>query len=211
MNDYKVCGKCKQEKHIDDFYKRHNGGALTDCKECHKIRSRNQVQSDRRIAVNKSEMLVIDRLKEMRIPALPGKALGYVWADVVAWGCVLIECKYSKDKGAGFFQWGFSPLQIDKGLRAHLVVLCCDYEEMGITYHVFNVNDPVFYHSNGERKTGVAYEVNARHRRMDRVVLTDRMMSDHQDQWQLVEHARQDVSLQLAAGMNVAGINWRIK
>jgi hypothetical protein len=207
-NDYRLCNTCKQEKPLSEFYKRYNGDPLYDCKECMKIRSRNQKQAPRQVAVNKSEKIIIERLAQLCIPALPGKALGYRWADVVAWGCVLIECKLSTDKGGGSFQWAFSPKQFTKGLRAHVVILCAEHHEGVTVFHVFDASDPVFYHDTGERKTAVGYGVNSRHRMINRVVLTDEMMLEHKDNWSLIEQYRQSVSLGLTKSLLD---EWRVK
>lgn len=208
-NDYKECGTCKQEKHVDEFYKRHNGNPLGDCKECHKARSRNQIAAPRQVAVNFSEQLVIERLSRIGIPTLPGKTLGYKWADVVSWGCVLIECKYSSDKG-GWYQWGFSPIQREQGIRAHLIILCS--EQDGQTdYYVFDANDPVFTKRSGKRKTAVIYIANAKHRKNKEDVLTKEIMTRHKDAWSLIEHYRCQVSARLMDGDRSLLTDWRVK
>lgn len=199
------------DKPLDDFYKRYNGDPLTNCKECHKSRSRKQPQADRQIAVNLSEKIILEKLNSLGISSLPGKALGYRWADVVSWGCVLIECKVATDKGGGYYQWAFSPKQFTVGVRAHIVILCCDNGEDNRTFYVFDAKDPVFYHKDGKRKTAVTYEPNARHRRIDRVVLTKRMMLDHENQWGLIETYRKRIALQLTRGLDILSGEWRTK
>lgn len=210
-NDYKICRVCEQEKHIDEFYRRHNGNPYNHCKSCHNTKMMDIYHEkgviDRRVAVNQSEILVIERLKANHIPASPGKTLGYKWADVVAWGCVLIECKYSSLR-ADTFNWTFSPLQQEQGLRAHIVVLCADYGHE-ITYHVFDANHPIFSNRNGKRKTGVIYMLSPKHRKSNANTLTPEMMSYYQDAWGKIETYRISASENLQPETFTS--DWRVK
>lgn len=206
-NDYRICRACQQEKPFDSFYKRQNGDPYTTCIPCHRAYQKNRKQHPRHVAVNLSEQLVITQLKKHHIPAVPGKTLGYSWADVAAWGCVLIECKYSSDHG-GVFQWNFSPVQQKQGLRAHIVVLCADYGDE-ITYHVFSSDDPIFTHPNGKRKTGVCYILNPKHRKRISGITPD-VLEQHRDDWQLVERYRQYVATHQLDG-DLFAHTWRVK
>jgi hypothetical protein len=210
MNNSKVCATCKQEKQFDEFYKLRSGSPASECKDCAKLRSKNQVKSqDRKSAVNYSEKIVIDKLSELGIPSLPGKALGYTWADVVAWGCVLIECKYSSDYGGEHFHWGFTPLQRIEGIRAHITILCCGWSDK-TTYHLFEANDPIFY-IHGKRKTGITYVPDATHGKHKRPALTKELMDAHSKKWGLIESYRKHIASQIMSGDTSTTEYWRVK
>lgn len=213
-NDYKPCRVCQQEKPLSEFYKRHNGNPYSMCIQCYRAYGNKAYAEkgfiDRHVAVNKSEVLVINRLKENNIPASPGKTLGYRWADVAAWGCVLIECKYSSLR-AGMYSWNFSPIQQQEGLRAHLVILCADNGD-SVEYYVFDAKDPILSHQDGKRKTGLCYNKNANPRHQHKRVktpLTEEIMTAHQDRWDLIETYRQQVSAHLTD--DLFSDRWRTK
>lgn len=204
--DYKECRICKQEKPLSEFYTRHGGKPYSQCKDCH-IAVNNYKPRDRQEAINRSEILVIDCLAKRHIPALPGKSLGFKWADVVAWGCVLIECKLSSFRN-GVFSWAFTPIQQEQGLRAHLVVLCADYGHE-ITYHVFKAIDEIFYTRDGTRKSSVTYTPNIRYRNMVKTSLPKPVMDEHRDRWEMVETYRQYVAGLITEGNSLS--DWRVK
>lgn len=210
VNSIKYCSTCKQDKPVAEFYTRSNGNPLGICKTCHKARMRELPVHDRHEVVNKSEKLVIDRLSANHIPASPGKTLGYKWADIVAWGCVLIECKVSTDKGDGLFQWSFSPTQQQHGIRAHIIILCADYGYK-ITYHLFDAKDPVFTSNRDSRnrKTGITFIANPNHRKHYTSTLTNEVMNAHQDNWGLIERYRLQVSTNLDP--DIFSSDWRVK
>lgn len=207
-NDCKVCTTCKQEKHVSEFYAFANGRLLGCCKECQKARSRNQVAVHRQVPVNYGECVVIDKLNSLSIPALPGKALGYRHADIVAWGCVLIECKLSKTIGE--FHFTFGARQRITGLRAHITILCCEYDPTDITFHLFEAQDPVFY-KKGKRKHGMCFLPVAHHRKSNPDVLTNEIMDKHQDDWKLIEMYRQNIAAQIGQGDKSLYEAWRAK
>ena len=164
---------------------------LKMCKACYRELSKQQEQPRRREAVVQSEKEVIEILKGQGIPALPGKALAHQHADIVAWGCVLIESKYSKMRDSGYFMFTFTPQQHRYGIRGDLVILTCDYGDK-ITRHVFLATDPVFYFRNGKLKPSTCYMPDAKHRktRVNRSTLLPEYMEEHQDEWDLVETVR---------------------
>lgn len=159
-----------------------------------KARSKRQKPVDRKISVVPSEGEVITQLLSNGIPALPGKALHQQWADVIAWGCVLIEVKSSALDGRQF-SFGFSHDQRNGKLRGDLVVLVCRYEDKN-TFHVFPSNHPMFYGKNGKLKTGVSFTPE-RNKQGPRSVLTDEMMADAENRWQFVEDYRLKIAARL--------------
>lgn len=207
-NDCKLCTDCNQEKTVSEFYAFADGRLHGICKECHKARGRRQVKIHRQVPVNYGECVVIDKLNSLSIPSLPGKALGYRHADVVAWGCVLIECKISKSVGE--FHFTFGARQHMTGLRAHITILCCEYEPDDITFHLFEAHDPVFYRK-GKRKHGLTYLPVARHRKDIPDVLTNEIMDNRQDDWQMIEKYRQQIAAQIGQGDKSVYEAWRVK
>jgi hypothetical protein len=191
----KVCKDCQQEKSVSEFYERVEGGWLTAyCKVCHRIRSKRQQRGDRKIAVVQSEGDVITQLLKQGIPALPGKALQQQWADVIAWGCVLLEVKSSllHDRQ---FAFAFTPKQRSTRLRGDLVVLVCRYEDKN-TYHVFPSNHNMFYSTKGKLKTAVSWTPD-RSNAGGHIVVTDEMMADAENRWDLIEDYRLKISTRL--------------
>lgn len=211
MNDYKICRTCQQEKPPSAFYKRNNGSLYTQCKDCQKAQMNKWYQEkgiDYTTPVNRSEALVVEQLTMRNIPAYCGKTLGAKLADVLAWGCVLIECKLSSLREDGLFSWSLTPLQREKGLRAHLIVLCADYGHV-VTYHLFPADSPIFYDFHKERRSELTYTPNVQHRRLMKSALTPEVMLAAEDNWQLIEHYRLLVSANLQPETFTS--DWRVK
>jgi hypothetical protein len=202
MIDYtnpRVCTSCKLPRDLSEYYPRPGGKYLcAECKTCMKARSKRQVPTDKKVALVPSEADVIIELHKQGIPALPGKALAQQWADVIAYGCVLIEVKSAKRHYRGCYQFAFTPSQRAGKLKGDLVVLVCKMDT-GNTYHVFQANNPVFYGEDGRLKTAVAWTPGAKHKGRF-VSLNDGMMEHAQDKWDLVEDYLRRVSARLSAG-----------
>lgn len=197
-----VCKKCQVEKSLSEYYTRSGKPHLhfKICKACFREIGKSQTPSifNRRNALVESEKEVIDLLSKHGIPALPGKALGHQYADIIAWGCVLIEVKHSKLRPADCFLFSFTPQQCKYGIRGDVVVLICDYVNEK-TYHVFSADDPIFYFRSGALKPNTCFMPNAKQRknRVNRVTLLPEYMKEHQNQWSLVETIRLQVKEQL--------------
>lgn len=201
MSEYTLrkCVACQELKEPSEFYNRPGGKYVTsECKECMKTRSRNRVPVDRKVAVVPSEADVIIELHKQGIPALPGKALHQQWADVIAYGCVLVEVKSAKRHYRGCYQFSFTPSQRAGKLKGDLVVLVCKHDD-GNTYHVLQANNPVFYGEDGKLKTAVAWTPGAKHKGRF-ISLNDEMMADAQNQWGLVDTYLTRICAKLAAG-----------
>lgn len=195
----KKCKDCGKMKHMDEFYARSGKSHLrqTYCIDCFKKRSANQEQAPRHISTVESERLLIEHLTTFGIPALPGKALAHAYADVIAWGCVLLEVKASKLIGNAF-HFGFTPAQQIYGLRGHLLVLACDHGDKW-TFHCFDAKDARFYRPNGTLKSGITYTPD-RSNAGRPPVFTDDGMEYAEDKWELIEDERQRVRLTLLRG-----------
>lgn len=191
----RICVACKQPKDLSEYYPRGTSGYLcSECKDCMKARSKRQVSVDRKISVVPSEGDVITQLHVNGVPALPGKALHQQWADVIAWGCVLIEVK-SSSLNDRQFTFAFTASQRNGKLRGDLIVLVCRYEDKN-TFHVFPSNHPMFYGKNGKLKTSVNWTPD-RNKQGKPSVLTDEMMVDAENRWQMVEDYRQRIAARL--------------
>lgn len=189
----KVCHRCNRELDIQEFYERSYSNSFTsECKSCMKARSKAQhvTNEDYQVPVVESEKMAITYLATHGIPALPGKTIRHSYVDLIAFGCIGIEVKYSRledIRGVVKFQFDTTPAQQKKGFRASVVLLICDYESER-TFHFFDAKDPVFY-MKGRLKTGFTFTPGAyeplKHGE-NRVVMVQGMMDNAQDKVQLI-------------------------
>lgn len=190
----KICTRCKIEKPLTEFYKRKNIDSYnSECKSCMSERSKNQGATNNKdylVPRAATETLAINYLHSKGIPALPGKALRHSHVDVIAFGCVEIEVKYSKLKwrrGVSQFAFNATYAQQVGGFRAQLVMLVCDYEDHK-TFHLFKATDPVFF-IHGRVKIGMTFTPGnyepLKHGN-NRVVMVQGMMNQAQDNLRLI-------------------------
>lgn len=196
----KHCSKCDLVKPLTEFYPRGQGTKYYSsyCKECMKLDSKNQVHVDPKVSSIPSENDVITELAKMGIPAFPGKAFNHHLADIVAWGCVLIETKSSAMHENGGFEFAFTHRQQKREIRGSLIVLVCRYNDHN-TYHVFQANDPKFYRKNGTLKTTVSFKPK-RSKSGPPSVFTEDIMAAHKDAWHMLEADKQRVIQELKQG-----------
>lgn len=195
----KICSRCREEKCLSEFYvDRHSGLPVNPCIVCKKANAHNQKNVDDKISTVESERWVIERLARVGIHALPGKALSHYYCDVVAWGCVGIEVKSSSfhlDDGHEYFHFGFTHKQKSRGILGQVVVLVC--RDVGYnTFHVFPATHPMFYNDDGNLKRAVTYTP-MRSKSGKPSALTDEMMDEAEDRWELVEEVRQQIRRRL--------------
>lgn len=180
----KLCRRCNTPLPLSEFYKRPNSNSYTsECKTCMKSRSKAQhlTNEDYQVPVVESEKMAIEYLHSNGIPALPGKTIRMSFVDVIAFGCIGVEVKYSPLVD-GKFIFKTTPSQQKHGFRADVVMLICDYGDRK-TFHLFPAKHPVFYM--GERlKTGFTFTPGAyeplKHGE-NRVVMVQGMMDWAQD------------------------------
>lgn len=194
-DDTKVCNACKLPKPLTDFYIRSNGYPVSECKACMKARN-GKAKVPKTVALVPSEQLLIRQLGSLGIPSYPGKAISHAHVDIVAWGLINIEVKYSSQKN-GVYSFITTPSQRRDGFRAHIVVLMCDTEN-GVTFHLFDSNDPVFF-MDGHMKSAVTYAPHVKDHKHEenRVVLTKERMEAAQDRWEMIEEYRRLLSKML--------------
>jgi hypothetical protein len=212
VTDLKTCKACGKSLPVTAFYKRSSvrlDSYTSECKSCMIARSRNIPSHLRHLPADvpraKSEILALDYLRSACIPALPGKAFKLAHVDVVAWGCVWIEVKYSSLRAdpRPRFQFAATPLQIKRGYLAHVMMLICDYGDKQ-TYHLFPSDHEVFYreYADGARKvkSAVSYipDVTGSTKRgaPGTITPTDDLMKAHEGKIDFIEQARLLVSKQ---------------
>lgn len=211
LDTSRVCRKCQQEKPFSEFYIRSGYGTpenpailpghySSECRTCLAIRSqRQQIAPKRKVeAVVFGESLLIGRLALEGIYALPGKALGATDTDVLAYNVVRVEVKYSKlvhERGTSRFNFDTTPRQRQRGFRASVVALICEYAPDHHTFHIFKADHPVFFMW-GRMKNSVTFvpgQMAAIKHGGNRVVMTQPMMDDHENRWDFIEAERQKI------------------
>jgi hypothetical protein len=198
---YKICVRCGDRKSTDNFYTRSgcknptkSGHYISECKDCMKQRSTNYVPLPASTPRTVSEILAIDYLTSMGIPTLPGKAVSASWVDVVAFGCVRIEVKYSRlrfSHGAEQFRFTSTPMQMKRGYLGDLIMLICEYPDDRRTFHIFKSDHPVFY-IHGHIKTGFTFTPGAMVAKKHgdtRIVMTQPLMDETEDNLSLIYDA----------------------
>lgn len=168
----------------------------SQCKTCTKARAGTY---DNIPKGRPNEVLLVNYLLRRGVFADVGaKFKGYKLADVVAWGCVTIEMKYSwSDEERHKFQ--FTPRQ-QRLNGAGVDVICLATEGMGeIEYHFFDAKDPFFY-KGGKLKAGISYAPHANRRFSTKEVLMPDMMDKALDNLSIIECYRLEaVNRQLGA------------
>jgi len=200
----KICMACKVSKPYSEFYMR-GIYPTSECKTCMKARNKTRKIVPKTQSLVESEKLVIAKLNSLGIPAYPGKAMSHAHVDVVAWGLVNIEVKYSIPKNR-IYSFLTTPSQRENGFRAHVVVLVCD-TKTEVTFHLFGSSDPVFF-IDGRMKHAISFApevVNHKHER-NRVVLTSELMFSARDQWMLIEQHRRRLSMELREAFTPAKV-----
>lgn len=180
----------------EEYFYVHKGAAdrfQPYCKECWKAegrRYRSRVGNKKDSPTNYGEGLVIAELKKHGIYAEKGAGGHHKYVDVVAWGCVRIEVKSSRMSDRGRFE--FTIGRRANAFHSHaLIVLVCMYPDNTTTFHVFRPEHPVFYRR-GQLKRGVMFIPDAKNRKGRRygLPLTDELMAEHQDRWDMIEECR---------------------
>lgn len=204
FTETKICSACGETLPITSFYKRASvkkASYVSECKSCMKQRS--QSNHLRRLPADvprvASEVLALEYLRGAGIPSAPGKAFRLADVDIVAWGCVWVEVKYSVLRPAPRprFQFAATHLQGQRGYLAHVIMLICDYGDKQ-SYHLFPSDHAIFYRefADGNRKvkTAVCYipESGGSTKRgaPSAIVPTDALMKQHENNLDLIEQVR---------------------
>jgi len=144
----KTCIHCGRLLPITEFYFSAHGGDNHNpyCKECARairIKNYSPDKQRRERAIHHGEAILIAYLRSNGVYAAPGKCSEWRWIDVVAFGCVRIECKYSEGQHKEHFAFAFGYRQRNVGISADVVALICD-DGIEPTFHLFDIRDAVF-------------------------------------------------------------------
>lgn len=196
----KTCKDCNTEKPLESFYALSGRPHLKDtyCIECKSKRSRRAIKHPKHQPYDEFEQVVIAELKKHGIICSPGKMYGRNYVDVTCWGGVDIEVKHANYRKG---QYLFKPTaqQQKRGYNAHIVMLVCSHPDGVMTFHMFPKDHPIFY-KQGRLKTGVQYipDCNRKYQVIDDgTILTDAIMSDRQNRWDMIEEMRLQIARSL--------------
>lgn len=167
-------------------------GLHGQCKACTKARAKTYEHEPKG---RPNEVLLVNYLLKNGVFADVGARLkAYKFADVVAWGCVKIEMKYSwSHEEKHKFQ--FTPRQL-KLNGAGVDVICLATDGTGeIEYHFFDAKDPFFY-KGGKLKPSFSYIPYAHHRKGKEVLLPE-VMDKARDNVSVIECYRLQVVSQM--------------
>jgi hypothetical protein len=183
----------------EHFYKRGDGALNKMCKTCYRAKRKGR-KSLPKTAIHKGEILAIDMLCRNGIFATSGKSTSNgKWIDVMAWGCVKIEVKYSAENTDGCWGFGFTSTRNKNTQHPHLIMLIGERYTGERRYYLFPENHPVFFNEFGERKKGIGYKIDAIRRsdNLPQVTLTEDLLKSHRNAWHLIEMQRQRVIMEL--------------
>ena len=197
---YKYCRDCDTTKPVSEFYPKYDtkvkGKFLSYCIDCHKERAK--ISRLGGVRTPKHEIKLLMELKKNGVHALSGTDFNiYPFVDIVCWGCVRIEARASRLHSD--HRYNFKIGKVDRKIpHSDLICLICDNGEQS-TFHLFELNHPVFF-DNNQYKTGVSYmpDKYAKHRK-NKLYLGDYLMSQHLDNWDLIEQKRIEISEGLKA------------
>ena len=154
----KKCGTCNQLKSLDDFYiHKPSGKHEKRCKACKKKRNKELKQHPTNKSGVPHENEIIKKLRGMGIYACSGKRSRSRWVDVVAFGCVAIECKLAREiinpAGNRSLNWMFTKKQRNEGIRGDIILFMVNTED-GFDCHLFRANSPYLYRTkpNGNKE-----------------------------------------------------------
>lgn len=167
---FKICKKCgPPEKPLSEFYK----GAAKDgkdsyCKPCRSLINREQRETSKTRTPDqreeKSTHIGRALLSEQGIPCVTGRESGLPWVDLLAWGCVPVEVKFStpKENNPNKFVWGFTPRQLINGFSGIFLFIAMGRDE--VRSFVIPCDVPWLTKANRRPKTvAVSVTIGARH------------------------------------------------
>ena len=185
----KRCFDCKETKSLNKFYRNigTKDGYNDRCIDCSKIYGKTRPHYSRTEVVQPGEIAAIDKLKSLGIYAAPGKCSEFKWVDVVAWGCVRIEVKYTSSSDGNVISWHLGHKDHSRWEDIDLVLFIND--KNGVKdYYLIYADNPIFYKESGEAKTGIAIRMNPKYTRNN---VRD-VVLENQDNWSLIEEIRQN-------------------
>lgn len=200
--DTRICTHCHIEKPatLEYFYSHpHNSIGLESwCKDCKKARSKAtpyKVSSDPKPR-DKGEALALSVFLNAGIPALLGKNVeGMKWVDVVLWGCLKVEVKYSQKPVN--WQWVMNSTNNPKTAFPDVVLLIGKHAKTQLHhYFLLAPNHPMFINEDGSRKRSVGYSYL---NRIGKKGFAIDPLLQHENNFALIEQKRLAYSQQLIA------------
>ena len=130
----KTCRVCGQVKKKSEFYKAKGSadGRDSRCKVCFRVYERARDKGKAKPAL--STRLCQAILAERGIPASTSKPKELAWVDLIAWGCIPIEAKLSRENGRdNSFTFMLTPDQKERGFGfdwGFVVMMACYPEKI---------------------------------------------------------------------------------
>jgi hypothetical protein len=207
MSDAKVCPNCNKTKPISEYYIHIAGKPEKVCKKCkielQKLRYKYSVKE----SGVPHEQEVINMLKRNGIYACSGKMSRARWVDVVAWGCVAIECKLARvqvnSAGSKTLNWAVTLKQQREGIRGDIVMLLVNNDH-GFDFHLFRADYEYFYRGGKLISPTITYT--NRTRKKAHVAEWVRTFESVKNQLGLIEAIRSEKMRDMINGKNVD--NW---
>jgi hypothetical protein len=197
----RTCTHCHVSKPatLEHFYKGHtNSDRLTSwCKDC--MRALSKVSSNQQRDPkprDKGEALALTAFLNQGIHADLGKNIaGMQWVDIVLWGCIKVEVKYSQK--AHYWQWIMNSTNNPKTHFPDAVILIGKHEKTQRCHHfIILPNHPMFINEDGSRKRSISYSYL---NRMSKSSFTIDPLLQHENNYGLIEKLRLAHSQQLIA------------
>lgn len=181
---------------VTEFYKTRPNR----CKKCHQhgvkayhVAAKAKSNKDG----HEAEKLAIEAMRSQGIYAILGRECKqFKHVDLVAMGCVRIECKLGQLEDSQC-TWSFSSQKTSGGFKADLILLIMQRKE-GPTFHLFPAGHPVFY-KKGRVKVGLQYLEYVHHRKRGEQ-MTPAIMNEHKDAWHLIDKTYKEISELLKDG-----------
>jgi hypothetical protein len=160
----RTCTHCKTSKPatLEYFYShQHNADGLESwCKDCKKALSKKQSKANMGSDTkprDAGEALALSYFLNQGIPSELGKNIsGMSWVDLVLWGCVKVEVKYSQKPN--YWQWTMYSTNNPKTVFPDAIMLIGKHGKTQRNhYFIISPNHPFFIKEDNTRKVSLSY------------------------------------------------------
>lgn len=183
----KYCPECEETKDVSKFYfHKPSGKHERKCKKCKKDRQKEYNKNPVKNSGVPHEQEIIDMLRSKGIYACSGKLMNARWVDIVAWGCVAIECKLGRTKNnqPNTYLFTFTKKQVEEGIRGDMLIFMIECDDT--TKFFFLPSDyPDLYQIGGVLKKNISYTPGSTHPNTDQD--WNEYMEDAEDRIELIE------------------------
>jgi hypothetical protein len=189
MKLIKICPNCKTPKPCNEehFYTaKHTGDGFGSwCKDC--MKRRKKVTSIE--PLDKGEQFALNYFANRGIPSLLGKNVKTTkWVDVILWGCIRVEVKYSTR-----WHWHFYSTVYNPDTMPDVIMLIGKSEKGYDRVFILDAKHPLFFRPSGERKISLAMREKVTKKKS---LIRDTVFA-HEDNFALIEQKRVSYSQQL--------------